>query len=172
MEKDVLATFDYINEYLHGSLFRRELLRIALEDTGWRENGTLNIIDGRRYQYKGFKKGVAIEGQFAAYEHILEGLFRLQVGFDKGNIETGILLLTSQRSDKSKLGTSLDLARTEVEILYPTISMPVTIGLFDLGSPYLPDGDDDKGGHEHGTPVLSQEKELEEEDWGDSEPYP
>ena len=52
--------------------------------------GDLSILDGRRYQYKGFKKGVAIEGNFASYEYILEGLFRLQIGFDKGRIETGI----------------------------------------------------------------------------------
>jgi hypothetical protein len=108
----------------------------------WRENGTLNILDGRRYQYKGFKRGVAIEGSFAAYEFILEGLFRLQVGFDKGMIETGVLMLTAQRSEKSSYGTSRELAENEIEQLYPTISMPVSIALFDLGSSELPEEDD------------------------------
>lgn len=82
---------------------------------------------------------MAIEGNFSVYEYILEGLFRLQVGFDKHRIETGILMLTSQRSEKSSLGTSRELSEAEVEQLYPTISMPVSIALFDLGDPTIPD---------------------------------
>jgi hypothetical protein len=141
MEKDVLFTLSYLNDALYGSLYKGELMRLALAEMDWRENGFLNILDGRRYRYKGFKKGVAIEGSFAAYEFILEGLFRLQVGFDKGMIETGVLMLTAQRSEKSSYGTSRDLAENEIEQLYPTISMPVSIALFDLGSPDLPDDD-------------------------------
>ena len=139
MENYVHSTLEYVDDALHGSLYRGELLRQALSDSGWRENGSLNILEGRRYQYKGFKKGIALEGSFAAYEYILEGLFRLQVGFDKGLVETGILMLTSQRSEKSTYGSSRDLAASEVEQLYPTISMPVSIALFDLGDPALPD---------------------------------
>ena len=145
MEKDVKMTLEYINDALYGSIYRRELLRQSLEEMDWRENGTLNFLDGRRYQYKGLKKGVAIEGSFAAYEFILEGLFRLQIGFDKGRIETGILMLTSMRSEKSLLGTSRDLAVAEVEMLYPTISMPVSIALFDLGPPIISNGTEDGG---------------------------
>jgi hypothetical protein len=143
MENYVHSTLEYVADALHGSLYRGELLRQALSDSGWRENGSLNILPGRRYQYKGFKNGIALEGSFAAYEFILEGLFRLQVGFDKGMIETGILMLTSQRSEKSSYGSSIDLAKSEIEQLYPTISMPVSIALFDLGDPDLPD---EKGG--------------------------
>jgi hypothetical protein len=84
MERDVKATLEYVSDALYGSLYRGELLRQALDEMGWRFDGTLNILDGRRYTYKGFKKGVAIEGNFAAYEFILEGLLRLQIGFDKG----------------------------------------------------------------------------------------
>ena len=141
MENDVLFTLSYLNDALYGSLYKGELMRLALAEMDWRENGLLNILDGRRYRYKGFKKGVAIEGSFAAYEFILEGLFRLQVGFDKGLIETGVLMLTAQRSEKSSYGTSRDLAENEIEQLYPTISMPVSIALFYLGSPDLPDDD-------------------------------
>ena len=133
-------TLEYIDDVLQGTIHRRELLRQSLEEMDWRENGTLNILDGRRYQYKGFKRGVAIEGSFAAYEFILEGLFRLQIGFDKGLVETGILMLTSFRSEKSSLGTSRELAEAEVEMLYPTISMPVSIVLFDLGQPEISNG--------------------------------
>ena len=139
MENYVNSTLEYVADALHGSLYRGELLRLALDDSGWRENGSLNILPGRRYQYKGFKNGIALEGSFAAYEFILEGLFRLQVGFDKGMIETGILMLTSQRSEKSSYGSSRDLAGSEVEQLYPTISMPISVALFDLGDPDLPD---------------------------------
>ena len=122
-----------------GQSIRRGLLRQALDEMDWRDNGNveLKILEGRRYMYKGVKRKVAIEGNFSAYEYILEGVFRLQVGFDKGRIETGILMLTSIRSEKSSLGTSRDLATTELEQLYPTISMPVSIALFDLGPPII-----------------------------------
>ena len=93
--KDIKETLEYIYDALYGSFYRRELLRQALDEMGWRENGSLNILEGRRYQYKGFKKGVALEGNSSPVMNILEGLFRLQVGFDKGLIETGILMLTS-----------------------------------------------------------------------------
>ena len=118
---------EYVDTALYGPLYRRELRRLALEDMGWREDGTLAIIDGRRFQFKGLKKGVAIEGNFSAYEYILEDLFRLQLGFDMGRIAAGILMLTGQRSEKSSYGSSLQLAQTEVEQLYPTISLPVTV---------------------------------------------
>jgi hypothetical protein len=62
------------------------------------------------------------------------------VGFDKGLIETGILMLTAARSEKSSYGTSRELAEAEVELLYPTISMPCSIALFDLGAPVISNG--------------------------------
>ena len=112
LDRDVQVTLEYIDDVLFETLYRRELFREALEEMQWRENGNvdLKILDGRRYMYKGIKRGVALEGNFSAYEFILEGLFRLQVGFDKGIIETGILLLSSIRSEKSSYGTSRDLA--------------------------------------------------------------
>jgi len=147
MKNDVQITLEYINDALYGTIYRGELLRQALDEMDWRENGNgeLKILDGRRYMYKGVKRGVALEGNFSVYEYILEGLFRLQVGFDKGRIETGILMLTSMRSEKSSLGTSRDLAIAEVEMLYPTISMPVSIALFDLGPPIISNGTENGG---------------------------
>jgi hypothetical protein len=173
LEKDVAATLQYLEDTLHGTLYKRELTIQALKECDWRE-GDLSILDGRRYQYKGFKNGVAIEGNFASYEYILEGLFRLQVGFDKGRIETGILMLTSERSEKSRLGTSIELAKLEVEQLYPTISMPVTIALFDLGTPELPDENSVKGGESDGVSVqaVSQDAQYSEEDQQEWEPFP
>jgi hypothetical protein len=142
---DVRMTLEYVNDALYGTIYRRELLRQALDEMGWRENGSLNIIDGRRYQYKGFKNGIALEGDsFASYEYLWTGLLRLQVGFDKGLIETGILMLTAARSEKSSYGTSRELAGAEVELLYPTISMPCTIALFDLGTPIISNGKEEE----------------------------
>ena len=142
LDRDVQVTLEYIDDVLFETLYRRELFRQALEEMQWRENGNvdLKILDGRRYMYKGIKRGVALEGNFSAYEYILEGLFRLQVGFDQGKIETGILMLTALRSEKSSYGTSRELAEAEVELLYPTISMPVSIALFDLGTPIISNG--------------------------------
>jgi len=155
LEKDIKATLEYIEDVLFGTLHRGELLRQALDEMGWRENGTLNILEGRRYTYKGFKKGVAIEGSFSAYEFILEGMLRLQVGFDKGKIDAGVLLLTSQRSEKSSYGTSADLAKAEMEMLYPTINVPVMIALFDLGRPTIPD---EEGGEVNGPSVSGYQE--------------
>jgi hypothetical protein len=155
MDRDVTATLEYVEDCLHGSLHRRELLAQALDEMGWREKETLNILEGRRYTYKGFKKGIAIEGNFASYEYILEGLLRLQVGFDKKKIDMGILMLTSQRSGKSSLGTSAELAKTEVEMLYPTISLPVTIALFDLGKPMFSELE---GGEQNGLSVSADDQ--------------
>ena len=173
LDADVNITLEYIETMLHGTLYKRELTIQALKDCDWRE-GDLSIIEGRRYQYKGFKKGVAIEGNFASYEYILEGLFRLQIGFDKGRVETGILMLTNQRSEKSRLDTSIELAKVEVEQLYPTILMPVTIALFDLGTPDLPDENSVKGGEANGVsvPAVKTIEEYTEEDWENFEPFP
>jgi hypothetical protein len=147
LERDINATLSYVDDALYGSIYRGELLRQALDEMDWRDNGDgeLKILDGRRYQYKGVKKGVAIEGNFSVYEYILEGLFRLQVGFDKGRIETGVLMLTSMRSEKSSLGKTRDLVQVEVEQLYPTISMPVSIALFNLGPPIISNGTENGG---------------------------
>jgi hypothetical protein len=156
LDRDVKATLDYVYDALQGSLYRGELLRQALDEMGWRENGSLNILDGRRYQYKGFKKGIALEGSFSSFEYLLTGLARLQVGFDKKLIDTGILMLTAARSEKSSLGTSRDLSIAEVEQLYPTISMPVSIALFDLGVPVISNGEEG-GGDENGISVPENE---------------
>ena len=80
---------------------------------------------------------MAIDGSFSSYEFIQDGLLRLQIGLDKGKIDMGILLLTSLRSEKSPYGSTRKLVDEEIEYLYPTISVPVTIVLFDLGKPGL-----------------------------------
>ena len=157
LDRDVQVTLEYIDDVLFETLYRRELFRQALEEMQWRENGNvdLKILDGRRYMYKGIKRGVALEGNFSAYEYILEGLFRLQVGFDQGKIETGILMLTALRSEKSSYGTSRELAEAEVELLYPTISMPVSIALFDLGTPVISNGEEENN---DGTSIPTDDR--------------
>ena len=143
LDRDVQITLEYVDDVLCGTIYRRELFRQALDEMQWRENGNvdLKILDGRRYMYKGVKRGVAIEGNFSVYEFILEGLLRLQIGFDKGKIETGILLLTSKRSEKTPYGSTSKMVKEEIEMLYPTISMPVSVVLFDLGDPVISDAE-------------------------------
>ena len=85
----VLSTMRYLDDCLQGTLYRGELLRQALSDMDWRQE-PLSILDGRRYQYKGLRNGVAIDGSFSSYEYIQDALLRLQVGFDKKKIEMGI----------------------------------------------------------------------------------
>jgi hypothetical protein len=165
--QDVKATMNYVSDVLTGTIQRGELLRQVLEETGWREEGVpLNILEGRRYQWKGIKRGVALEGSFASFEYLLTGLARLQVSFDKKQIDAGILMLTSSRSEKSSLGTSRDLAVAEVEAFYPTISVPVAIALFDLGPPIISDGEEE-GGEGNGISIPTAEgEEATETDQG------
>ena len=144
MKKEVQQTLECIDQDLSERFNRGTLLRITLDQMGWRENESLTIFEGRRYSYKGFRKGIAIEANLSNYEGILDGLFKLQVGYDKGNVEAGILLLNGFRSGKSPLGSNADLVRKEVAELEPTISLPVTIVLFDFGTPKCidPDGEE------------------------------
>lgn len=135
MVNDVVRTLQYLDDVLYGSIHRRELLRQALDEMGWRQKRVLSVLDGRRYYYKGLKQGVALEGSLAVYEYILEGLLRLQIGFQKERIDMGILLLPAQRGDKTPYGSTRKLVEEEVQDLYPTIDLPVAIVLFDLGKP-------------------------------------
>ena len=73
LDRDLQITLEYVDDALYGSIYRRELLRQALEEMDWRDNGNneLKILPTRRYMYKGVKRGVAIEGNFSIYEYIL-----------------------------------------------------------------------------------------------------
>ena len=118
--KDVQVTMEYIDDVLTGSLYKRELLRMALEEMDWTQDADfMRIIEGRRYMYKGVKRGVAIDGNISAYEYILEGMVRLQLGYDKQRIDAGIQIVNSKRSDKSPFGSTADLIKMEIETLYP-----------------------------------------------------
>ena len=140
MIKDIKITCEYLFDELVGTLYRREILRAALDDMGWREERVdLNILPGRRYMYKGVKGDIAMDGSFSSYEYLHTGLLRLQLGYDKGTVESGILLLPSNRSAKSPYGNTADMLKEEIELLFPTISLPVSICLFDLGDPYIPE---------------------------------
>jgi|GEM_PF-336113 len=136
MGEEIKLTVEYLHDALFGTCHKSELLRQALDEMGWRPKEGLNILDGRRYSYKGLRKRVAMDGSFASYEYIQDALLRLQIGFDKKKIDMGIVLVTSQRSEKSPLGTTKNLVEKEIEYLYPTISLPVAVILFDLGRPY------------------------------------
>ena len=132
MMEDVMKTLEYLDTVLYVAPNKGELLKQALKDMQWREDGTLNILENRRYQHRGFKNRIAVEGYIGTFEN-LEGIFRLQVAFDKQKIDTGILLMNSLRSFDSPFGSSRDLVEWEMEQLEPTIFMPVSVALFDLG---------------------------------------
>jgi hypothetical protein len=138
MMNDVMLTLEYVDHALTGSIYRREILHQVMDEMGWvGENGDLRVIPSRRYMYKGYKKGVAIEAQFSMYEYILEGLLRLQIGYDKKRIEVGLLLLNGYRPERPLYGSSSQMAQDEIDFLYPTISLPVMIALFDFGQPVI-----------------------------------
>jgi hypothetical protein len=80
-------------------------------------------------------------------------LVRLQIGYDKQRIDAGILLVNSKRSDKSLLGTTVDLIKAEIETLHPTIHLPVAVCLISTGDPIL---FDEEGGM-HGSLSVRQD---------------
>ena len=161
MINDVTTTLDYIDTALSGVLNKREILRQVIDETGWLgENGCRRFLYGRRYEYKGFKKGIALEGSFGAYEFILEGLLRLQIGYDKGMVEAGILMLNAHRSEKTPYGSTAQMVKDEIELLHPTISLPVSIALFELDPPILD------------SLEMENEPETEEMDYSDQENKP
>ena len=159
MDEDIQDTFEYISESLYGTLHKGELFRQALDDMGWRsgDNGYLKIFENRRYTYKGFKKDVAIEGSFSFYEFILEGLFRLQIGYDKGLIETGILLLNSRRSERIPIRQHIQNGQGRNRYAGADhFPCRVSIGMFDLGEPMILQL---KGGEQNGISVSADEQE-------------
>jgi len=133
MMQDVMKTLEYLDTVLFEAPNKGELLKQALKDMGWREDGTSNILENRRYQHRGYKNRIAIEGYIGTFEN-LEGIFRLQVAFDKHKIDTGILLMNSARSFESPFGSSRDLVEWEISQLEPTVFMPISVALFDLGN--------------------------------------
>ena len=159
MLSDVQATMQYVDDVLAGSLYKRELLRMALEEMDWAiDTDAMRIIENRRYMYKGIKRGVAIDGNISAYEYILEGLVRLQIGYDKQRIDAGILLVNSKRSEKSPFGTTADLIKMEIETLYPTIHLPVSVCLISTGEPVL----FDEEGNAYGTSIQKDDNPATE----------
>ena len=134
LDRRVLETVQYLDTVMAGARYRRGLLRQTLAETGWRDDPQdLRFLPGRRYEYKGWLDRVAIESDgFYAYEYILPGLLRLQMGFATGLIDSGVLLLTAVRSANSPYGTSAEMVLEEMKLLYPTINLPVSVGLLDL----------------------------------------
>ena len=136
MDHVVKVTCDYIDTVLYGTLYKGGLLRQALEECDWRQDPEhLKILNGRRYAFKGLRNGIAIDGQFSSYESIWDSLLRLQIGWAQKKIDAGIVLVTGQRSEKTPYGSTKELIQKELELLFPTISVPVSIAIFDLGKP-------------------------------------
>ncbi len=141
INSDIITTLQYLDDVLAGSIYKRELFRQALSEMDWIQgNGDMKILENRRYQYKGFKRGVAIDGNFSAYEYLIEGSMRLQLGFDKGKIDTGVLILNAKRSEKSPYGNTSDMVKEDIEMLTPTINLPISVALFNLDNSVISDG--------------------------------
>jgi hypothetical protein len=136
MDHVVQVTCESVEAFLYGTLRKGGLLRQALEECDWRQDPEgLKILPGRKYTFKGIRNGVAIDGNFASYEAIWDSLLRLQIGWAKKKIDAGLVFVTGERSEKSQLGSTKELIEKEIELLYPTISVPVSIAIFDLGKP-------------------------------------
>ena len=136
MDHVVKVTCESVEAFLYGTLRKGGLLRQALEECDWRQDPeNLKILPGRKYTFKGIRNGVAIDGNFASYEAIWDSLLRLQIGWAKKKIDAGLVFVTGERSEKTPYGSTKELIEKEIELLYPTISVPVSIAIFDLGKP-------------------------------------
>jgi hypothetical protein len=136
MDRVVKVTCESVEAFLYGGLYKGGLLRQALEECDWRHDPEkLRILPGRQYTFKGWRNGVAIDGNFASYEAIWDSLLRLQIAWVKKQIDAGLVFVTGERSEKSKYGSTKELIEKELDLLYPTISVPVSIAIFDLGKP-------------------------------------
>lgn len=132
MLEDIYQMVEYLDSVLTGAEQYGPLLKQGLSEAGYREDGTLGILPGRKYQYRGFKSRIGIEGNLTAYEYILEGLFRLQIGYSLSRINAGVLLLNTIRGDKTPYGSTEELLTNEMELLESVITLPVSVVLFDL----------------------------------------
>ena len=132
MLDDMTKTLEYIDSALQGAYPFGSLLKQSLAETGWREDGTLNILPDRKYSYRGFKKGIAMDGSLTVFEYAHEALFRMQLGFAYKKVDVGILLVNNIRGPKSPFGTTRELIESEIEMLEPVITLPVAVALFDL----------------------------------------
>jgi len=136
MDQVVKVTCESVEAFLYGTLRKGGLLRQALDESDWRQNPEkLKILPGRQYAFKGWRNGIAIDGNFASYEAIWDSLLRLQIAWVKKQIDAGLVFVTGERSEKSQYGSTKELIEKELELLYPTISVPVTVAVFDLGKP-------------------------------------
>ena len=136
MDHVVKVTCESVEAFLYGTLRKGGLLRQALEECDWRQNPEkLKILPGRQYTFKGWRNGIACDGNFASYEAIWDSLLRLQIGWATKRIDAGLVFVTGERSEKSQYGSTKELIGKELELLYPTISVPVSIAIFDLGKP-------------------------------------
>ena len=65
-------------------------------------------------------------------------MFRLQLGFDKKTVDAGILMLPSNRGEKSPYGTTAQIVTTEIKMINQSITVPVCIALFEVKNLNIP----------------------------------
>jgi hypothetical protein len=140
MASDLLMTVEHVFHTVKGKHPNQDLyLKLALNDMGWVNGNSAKILPGRQNPFKGFKHGVAIEANLERYDYLSEGLMRLQLGYDKGLIDTAILMITAKRDEKSPHVVTETMLREDVESFRPTISMPIAVCLYDFGNPLAAD---------------------------------
>ena len=132
MISDVAMTVEHVFNVLKGNLFPDNLLRIALDEMGWHKGSTWNIVAGHHYQFEGFKNGVGLEECLGACGCIVEGLVNLQVAYDKGQIDGGLLLLSVSGIPECNGDDAETILIRDVNSLGPTISLPVSVCLYDF----------------------------------------
>ena len=134
MVSDLAMTAQHVLNTISGAFLREQLLRIALDEMGWTQGDTWNIVAGKKCRYLGCKRGVGLEANLGIYDYIVEGAMRLQVGYDKGQIDAGILLLTNQGMPKCMEEDIYPQLEKDMNALAPTISLPLCICLYDFSN--------------------------------------
>ena len=132
MISDVAMTTQHVFNALNAPIDQGKPLRIALDEMGWHQGDTWNIIAGHHFQFEGFKNAVALKVSLISYEFILEDLAHLQLAFDKGMIDAGLLLLTTWQMPICDRQDWKTVLTKDMDALSPTISLPVSVCLYEL----------------------------------------
>ena len=129
---DVAMTVEHVFNALNGRQPSDPLVRVALGEMGWHKENT-NLGAEHNCRFEGLKNGVGLEVCLDAYGSLVQGLVNLQMAFDQGQIDVGILLL-SARGIPERDSENLKIVLTrDMDALASIISLPVTVSLYDLG---------------------------------------
>jgi len=99
--------------------------RDNLEERGWEFNK--KVVPGLGIRYGFRKEGIQIETQFGNMARFYSDIFKLQLGFNKGDIDAGVLIVLTKRH-AHQIGSNIahyERAKRELMESRPLYSAPI-----------------------------------------------